>query len=239
MKYIVDICDIGLVEYGEALGFQRDLLQKRIKGEVSDTLIVVEHYPVVTLGRMDEGNSVIDRGYFEERCIPIVSAGRGGKITYHGSGQLVLYPILDLREKRRDISFYIDFLEKTVARGLNRVGIPAERVEDRRGVWVDGKKIAFIGIGVKRWVTYHGIAININNDITPFFRIDPCGESDIEVISAKQVLGRDVDMGEVKRIFTDQFIEDLGREYGDSKTPDSRPQTPDQSERARHGTTIV
>jgi len=232
----VDICDIGLVEYGEVLNFQKELLQKRIKGEVSDTLIVVEHYPVVTLGRMDEGNSVIDRGYFEGRGVPIVSAGRGGKITYHGPGQLVLYPILDLREKRRDISFYIDFLEKTAARGLNRAGISAERVEDRRGVWVGGKKIAFIGIGVKRWVTYHGIAININNDITPFFRIDPCGESDIEVVSAKQVLGREVDMGEVKRIFVDQFIEDLGREYGDIQTKDRRPKTEDLEQASRVGT---
>ncbi len=209
----MDICDLGIVDYEDALCFQTDLWRKRVEKKVPDTLIMVEHEPVVTLGRVADESSMIDRELFEKKGISVVSTGRGGNITYHAPGQLVLYPIVDLAEKKRDITFYIDFLEKTAARALNRFGVPAGRDEKRRGVWAGGRKIAFIGIAVKRWVTFHGVAVNINNDTTPFSGMHPCGESDIRVTSAKEVLGRELDMSEVKRVFAERFVEDFGREY--------------------------
>jgi lipoate-protein ligase B len=214
----VDICDLGTVKYEDALHVQADLLQKRIENEIPDTLIVAEHTPVVTLGRTAEENNIIDKGFFDRNGIPVVSSGRGGKVTYHAPGQLVLYPVVGLGEKKRDIVFYIDFLEKTTARGLNRLGVPAGRINGKRGVWLRDKKIAFIGIAVKRWVTYHGVAININNDITPFARMHPCGESDIRVISAKEWLGRKIDMRLAKKVFAGQVEEDLAGEYESTGT---------------------
>lgn len=206
----MDIIDLGIIEYKEALQFQAGLVQKRIDKKIPDTLIVLEHEPVVTLGRIGKENSIINKNFFDKENIPVISSGRGGEITYHAPGQLVLYPIVDLAERRRDITFYIDFLEKTITRSLNRFGIPAERIDTNRGVWVHGKKIGFIGIAVKRWVSYHGVSVNINNDVAPFAYMHPCGEKGTRVISAKQVLRRKLDMGEVRKVFAEQFIEDLG-----------------------------
>ncbi|MFC1480099.1 lipoyl(octanoyl) transferase LipB [Candidatus Omnitrophota bacterium] len=210
----VEIRDLGVVGYADVLRTQNDLLDKRIAGEIPDTLIMVEHDPVVTLGRVAEAASIIDKDFFDKQGISVISTGRGGKITYHAPGQLVLYPILSLSEKRRDIGFYIDFLEKTTVNSLRRMGVAAERTEKSRGVWVEAEKIAFIGVAVKRWVTFHGVAINLNNDITPFTRMHPCGQSDIRVTSAKERLGREVNMMDAKKIFAEQFIKDLEAEYG-------------------------
>lgn len=206
---MVEIKDLGTAEYNNVLDLQKELVQKRLADEIPDTLIFVEHPSVVTLGRLAKDDSLIDRGYFERKRIPVVRAGRGGKITWHAPGQLVLYPVLDLNVRKKDISFYIDFLEKTVVEGLRRLGVPAERSEERRGVWARGKKIAFIGIAVKRWITFHGVSININNDIEPFSRMHPCGEKDIEITSAKRILKRELNMSEVKNIFAEQFIRDI------------------------------
>ncbi len=205
----MDIRDLGTVRYEDALRVQTELLEERIAGKVPDMLIIAEHDPVVTLGRTAEESSIIDRGFFEKENIPIIPSGRGGKVTYHALGQLVLYPIVDLAGKKRDISFYIDFLERTVAKGLNCLGVPAGRISGKRGVWVRDEKIAFIGIAVKRWITFHGVAININNDIAPFSRMHPCGESGIRVTSAKIELGREIDMTAAKGIFADRFERDL------------------------------
>ncbi|MFH1665646.1 MAG: lipoyl(octanoyl) transferase LipB [Candidatus Omnitrophota bacterium] len=209
----MDICDLGTVAYQDALSFQTGMLDKKIGNKIPDSLILVEHEPVVTLGRIEERDSITDRGFFDENNIPIVSSGRGGKVTYHGPGQLVLYPIIDLRGRTRSVTFYIDFLERTVAKSLNRLGVPAGSLPGRRGVWVRGKKIAFIGISVKRWVTFHGVAVNINNDIGPFSRIYPCGEKDIEVTSVKEYTGKVTEMSKAKEIFSGQFEKDLGEEY--------------------------
>jgi len=204
----MDIVDLGIIDYKKALDVQIDLLKKRIDVKVPDTLIILEHEPVVTLGRIAGEEALLDPSYFEENKIPVLKTGRGGKNTYHAPGQLVLYPIVDLGAKR-DISFYIDFLERTVSRSLAKLGISSEANLARRGVWASGKKIAFIGIAVKKWVAYHGVSININNGIEPFLHMHPCGESDIRVTSAKEVMGRELDMDEVKKIFAEQFAEDF------------------------------
>lgn len=212
--YKMEICDLGVAGYENVLKLQNEFVQKRLKGEIPDTLIIVEHFPVVTLGRISGEESSIDRGYFEKKGIPVVRTGRGGKITYHAPGQLVLYPVLDLKKRKKDVSFFIDFLEKTVAESLNRMGVPAERNKDRRGVWAGEKKIAFIGIALKRWVTFHGVSVNINNDIDPFSKMHPCGETDIKVTSAEEVMGRKLDMDEARHVFAEQFAADLNAEYG-------------------------
>jgi len=206
----LDVHDAGTMDYGDALRLQSDLLNKRIAGDVPDTLIIVEHDPVVTLGRTAGEGSVFDRAFFEGKRVPVIPTGRGGQNTYHGHGQLVLYPILKLEEGRKDIGLYIDLLEKTITRSLDRLGVPARRAPGRRGVWLGEKKIAFIGIAVRKWVTFHGAAVNINNDITPFEHMHPCGEEGIRVTSVREYKGAEVDFAEVKKVFTDQFRKDLG-----------------------------
>ncbi len=208
------IRDLGIVGYKDAIDLQENVLRRRIENEISDTLILLEHDPVLTLGRMESEASIIDRAFFDKKNIPVIFSDRGGKITYHAPGQLVIYPIVDLREKKRDVSRYIDFLEKTMVRAFDGLGVAAERIADRRGVWIGGKKIAFIGVGVRKWVTFHGACININNDIAPFSRIHPCGEDWIKVTSVREILGRAIEMDMAKKVFADQFIKDLEAEYG-------------------------
>ncbi|MBU0571619.1 MAG: lipoyl(octanoyl) transferase LipB [Candidatus Omnitrophica bacterium] len=204
----MDVVDLGLTAYEDALSTQLELLNRRIKGNIPDTLIVTEHLPVVTLGRTAE-NSAIDRAYFENENIPVVMTNRGGNNTFHSPGQVILYPIMDLRGIKKDVSFYIDFLEETVANSLRVLNVAAKRNSPRRGVWVGEKKIAFFGVAFKRWVTFHGVSVNVNNDIGPFSRMAPCGEADIKVTSVKKITGHMMNMTEIKEIFTRQFIKDL------------------------------
>ncbi len=201
----MNVLDLGLISYADALDAQLDVLLKRICGETEDTLIICEHYPVITLGRFKDPESVKDAKYFSERGIDVLESGRGGKITYHAPGQVVVYPVIDLKDSGMDVSGYIDSLESTVAAILKEFGISAERNRERRGVWVAQNKIAFIGVAFKKWVTYHGVSININNDLEPFKKIDPCGEGDIKVTSAREVLGRELNIDEVKRIVAEKF----------------------------------
>lgn len=210
----IGIMDLGLVGYEEALNSQMRLLDRRISGEVGDTLIMLEHDSVLTMGRIPDWESVVDGDYFKDRGIPVISAARGGKVTYHSPGQLVLYPIIDLSDKKKDVSFYIDFLEKTVKDALLFLGVPAGRSSGKRGVWAAGKKIAFTGVGIRKWVTFHGVSININNDTEAFTKIIPCGESDIKVISAREILGRELDMRDVKKAMAVSFKRNLINEYG-------------------------
>ncbi|MCK5450501.1 MAG: lipoyl(octanoyl) transferase LipB [Candidatus Omnitrophica bacterium] len=207
------IYDLGMTEYEDVLKLQSELLVKRIKGEIQDLLIVTEHKPVITHGRIAEESSIIDKSFLKKNGISVVSTGRGGKITYHAPGQLVIYPIIDLKLKKRDISFYIDVLEKVAVSVLNRIEVPAERFFEKRGIWVENRKIGFIGIAVKKWVTYHGMAVNVNNDITPFGCIDPCGEKNIKVMSVKDYLGHEVEISKVKDIFVEEFAKVMKEEY--------------------------
>ena len=205
----VAVLDLGRIGYQEALEAQHGVLDKRINGNTPDTIIFLEHYPVVTLGRLSTEDSILDRNYIKEHNIPVIHTSRGGKITYHGPGQLVIYPVIDISARNKDVSAHIDLLERAVSKGLNRLGIPACRLNNIRGVWVEERKIAFTGVSFKRWVSYHGIAININNDTSPFSAIDPCGEKDIKVTSAKEILGKELDMDRVKQVFAEEFTKEL------------------------------
>ena len=198
-----DIC-----EYDAMLNLQIDLLKKRIDDKINDTVIICEHFPVVTFGRIYDEKAIKKDSFFKEEQIPFVFTGRGGYNTYHSPGQIVMYPIVKLENEKKDVSKYIDLLEKTVSNSLNKFGLLTNRDKDRRGVWAGSRKIAFIGVAFKKWTTYHGIAINVNNNITPFGWMAPCGENDIKVTSMKEIMGREIDINEVKQELFKQFMMD-------------------------------
>ena len=187
--------DLGRRAYGEALELQRDLCRRRVGGEITeDILLLVEHDPVVTLGRSTRESSLpVARGLLEARGIEVFDVERGGDVTLHAPGQLVGYPILDLGGYRQDLHWYLRQIEEVMIRGLTDLGIPAERNPGKTGVWTSGKKIASIGIHVKQWVTLHGFALNVTTDLALFDLIVPCGIHGVTMTSVARERGGDVD----------------------------------------------
>lgn len=181
----VDVVDLGTVPYAEALELQRRLARERIDGRLThDLLLLLEHPPVVTLGRSSHAEHVI-----QADGIDVVEVERGGDVTYHGPGQLVGYPIFDLRGYRQDLHWYLRTLEQALIEGLGVLGIPAERNPGYTGVWTRGRKIASIGVHVKQWVTWHGFALNVTTDLGAFDRIVPCGIPGVEMTSIERERG--------------------------------------------------
>lgn len=188
------ICDIisfpTPVPYADALAMQTDLVRCRLADEVGDTLLLLEHPPTITLGRgTDDADLRTDAATLEARGIAVVRTDRGGEITFHAPGQLVGYPILDLREHGQDLHKYLRALEETLIRVLAEFGLAGERIPGLTGVWVNGAKIAALGIKVSRWVSMHGFALNIDPDLSPM-RCDfvPCGIKDRGVTSLAELL---------------------------------------------------
>lgn len=167
----VQVRDLGVMEYGECLALQHQLRDQRIHGEGQDTVLLVQHPPVATLGRRGERSEVFDPN------LPVYTIERGGKATYHGPGQLVLYPIVHLGEGNRDVRAWVQCIEGFAIDLLRHFGIAAHVRPDHPGVWTDasGKKIASIGIAIQHWVSFHGLALNVDLDPREFERIDPCG----------------------------------------------------------------
>lgn len=195
----VNLLDLGLKSYSEVYKLQAELVEQRIKGTINDTLIFVEHPAVVTIGRGGEDrNLLLDKKSFHERNIEVFSTNRGGDVTYHGPGQLVCYPILNLEGNGKDLHQLVRNYENTIIRMLETFGIMATQIEGLTGVWVGQEKIAAIGVGVKKWVSYHGFAINVNNDLSPFSYIVPCGIKNKGVTSMKQLLKQEVEMDDVQ-----------------------------------------
>ncbi len=155
--------------YAEAHALQEELLAQRIAGEIGDTLVLVEHEPVVTIGRGGDDGEARAAGH------PVVEIERGGEATYHGPGQIVAYPILLLPEDRRDLHRYLRDLEEVVIRALAGVEIEGRREEGKTGVWIGDRKVASIGVAVRRWVTWHGLALNVHTDLADFRGFHPCG----------------------------------------------------------------
>ena len=179
------------VPYPDALARQYALAERRGRGEIPDTLLLLEHPPTVTLGRGGrESDLLTDEASLRARGIAVARVDRGGEVSYHGPGQLVGYPILDLRGHGQDLHRYLRDLEEVLIRTLAVWGLEGERVPGRTGVWVGDRKIAAIGIKVSRWVSLHGWALNIMTDLTPFRRdIIPCGIRDRGVTSLAELLG--------------------------------------------------
>ena len=190
--------DLGVRAYADVLELQRMLARQRVTGELADDhLILVEHEPVVTLGRATRPESLpLTAADLSRRGIEQHEVERGGDVTFHGPGQLVGYPILNLREHREDLHWYLRTLEEALIRALDELGIAAERNPGLTGVWTRSRKIASIGIHVKQWVTYHGFALNVNTDLSYFDLIVPCGIRDVVMTSVAMELGR-TDAGSV------------------------------------------
>jgi lipoyl(octanoyl) transferase len=184
--------DLGRRSYGEVLDLQRTLCRQRIAGELADDLLIlVEHEPVVTLGRGTRADSVpLTPLQLSRRGIDLFEVERGGDATFHGPGQLVGYPIIDLRQHREDLHWYLRRLEDGLITALDTLGIPAETNPGLTGVWTSGRKLASIGIHVKQWVTCHGFALNVTTNLDYFDLIVPCGIKDVIMTSVAQELGR-------------------------------------------------
>jgi len=199
---------MGVVPYRTAYNWQRAAVQRVIDGSSTDLLMVLQHEPVVTLGRMaDRDNILVSDTNLADHGIDVIETDRGGDVTYHGPGQLVAYPILDLNLYRKDIGWYLRRLEETVIRLLAEYGIDGERIEGRTGVWVPQGKIAAIGIGIRRWVTYHGLALNVAANMDHFALITACGIRDRPVTSLHMLLKKDIAVEDVIDQFIDRFVE--------------------------------
>jgi len=182
----IDVKRLGSMDYQAALELQLDYLEKRINGEINDTLIFLEHTPTITIGRNgNKDNLLISERILEQKKIKYYEVNRGGDITYHGPGQLVCYPIIDLKGHTKDVHKYLRTLEQIIIDVLLEFEIEARRIEGLTGVFVKNSKIASIGVGIKRWVTFHGLSLNINTDLSYFDFIVPCGLNNNPVTSIK------------------------------------------------------
>jgi lipoate-protein ligase B len=184
--------DLGCRPYAEVLELQRQLCRERLAGELNeDVLLLVEHEPVITLGRGTRPESLpVSVSVLERRGIPVFDVERGGDVTYHGPGQLVGYPVIDLRQHREDLHWYLRRLEVGLINALSRLGIVAGANPGLTGVWTNGRKIASIGIHVKQWVTFHGFALNVSTDLSYFDLIVPCGIRGVVMTSVSRELGQ-------------------------------------------------
>ncbi len=192
MSTAFELLDLGRRPYLEVLELQRDLCRRKMNGELdADLLLLVEHEPVVTLGRGSQPGSLpFSPAELARRGVTVVDVERGGDVTFHGPGQLVGYPILDLRRHREDLHWYLRRLEESLILALGHLGVPAERNPGLTGVWASGRKVASIGIHVKQWVTFHGFALNVTTDLSYFDLIVPCGIPGVVMTSVARELGR-------------------------------------------------
>jgi lipoic acid synthetase len=213
------VLDWGLLEYGEAFVRQKALVEKRIAGSSPDCLVLVEHPPVVTIGRSGSSADLhVSEETLSHKGVGLYHVDRGGMATFHGPGQMVAYPILKLEEE--DLHFTLRTLQDSLARVLRTYGLNPEFKTGQPGLWLHSAKVASIGIAVRRWVTYHGVALNVNIDPRGFDWIVPCGHPNEKITSMQRELGYAVDMSEVKTAFTDAFCTLFG--YAQKRSGDRR-----------------
>lgn len=180
----LDIYELGTVPYEKALEYQESLLARRIAEEIPDSLILLEHPPTITTGRKgNTGNLLVRKEYLEKHGISFVHASRGGDITFHGPGQIVGYPILNLKNHEMDIRKHLRSIEEVIIRTLGDFEIEGRRIDGVTGVWVKRSKIASIGIAIRKWVTYHGFALNVSTNLDYFELILSCGITDVRITS--------------------------------------------------------
>ena len=201
-----NILDLGLSDYNETWKLQKKLQYKRILGEIEDHLLLVEHPPVFTLGKNASKQHIINNS----DDVSIIQTDRGGNITFHGPGQLVCYPILDLNHYKRSITWYMRELEQLIIDVLGEYDIKASRKKGLTGTWVKDKKIAALGVRISRWVTMHGFSLNINPDLNFYKNIIPCGIKEYGVTSMAKIMGNEVpSMDEVKTKMTKHFTKNF------------------------------
>jgi len=201
-------CDLDVIDYKEGWNLQKELFELRHQRKINDTLLLLEHPHTYTLGKVAERKNLIgSEGYLKEKNISVFDIDRGGDITYHGPGQIVGYPIIDLNNWQKDTHKYLRGLEEVIIRTCNDFGLCSQRVPDYTGVWIADKKIAAIGIKISRWITMHGFAFNINTDLSLFSGIIPCGISGKEVTSLHKETGRTIEIQEVKAKLLKHFMD--------------------------------
>ena len=204
----MDVRRLGRVGYQEALDLQADLVERRRRGEIGDTLLLLEHPPVITLGvktRNNRTNIIASDAQLAGEGVAVFETGRGGDVTYHGPGQLVGYPIFDLNPHRRDVHRYVRDIEQALIDAVAAFGVIASRADGLTGIWVENDKLAAIGVRISRWITSHGFALNVGTNLSHFDLIVPCGIQGRGVTSLERLLGRDVPMDEVESAVETSF----------------------------------
>ena len=205
--------DLGLIPYSEAYTKQKEAVEARKKDSVPDTLLIAEHPAVFTMGRTgSRDNLLVDEEVLRHKSISLIDVDRGGDITFHGPGQIVLYPIIDLKVRGQDLYKYIRDLEECVIDFLATFDIKAHRIEGQSGVWVNNRKIGFVGIGVSKWVSFHGISININTDLSYFSMIRSCGIQGVEITSLSKIKNEPVSISNIKEALIASFKAVFGAE---------------------------
>jgi lipoyl(octanoyl) transferase len=213
----LEIRCLGTVGYADALELQKRLVEQRKAGVIPDQLLLLEHPPVITLGaksRNDRSHVLETPDALAARGVELFETGRGGDVTYHGPGQLVGYPIMDLRPDRCDVHRYVRDLEEALIRAVAELGIHAERSTGLTGIWVGQEKLAAIGVRIARWVTSHGFALNVSTNLAHFGMIVPCGIADKGVTSLEKLLGRPVPMPDVQHAVLQAFAAVFDKELG-------------------------
>lgn len=200
-----DYLDLGTIDYGPALEFQRDRAARRARGEVDDALLLLEHPHVITLGKKTSAPNL------RPQQVPVFEVERGGDATYHGPGQLVGYPIILLED--HNVRRHVRTIELALIQTAARFGVEAETVEGHPGVWVGGKKLASIGVAVTNWVSYHGFAFNVNTDMSYFNLIRPCGLDPETMTSMEKMLGRRLAMETVKEAMVEEYSAAAGTKF--------------------------
>jgi lipoate-protein ligase B len=196
----LSVHDCGLTRYRDALRFQFALLEHRLKNDVLNTVILLEHKPVITLGaRESENKLLVSEDSLKEKGIDVETVGRGGGTTAHNPGQIIIYPIMDIKSLGLGVNEYIRELEAIGIEFLAQLDIKSRRKKGYPGLWVGEKKIGSVGVKVKKWVTFHGMAININNDLSIFENIVPCGLEGVEITNVLKETGKEYSMSDVKR----------------------------------------
>ena len=211
----LDIYELGTVPYEKALEYQENLLARRIGEEIQDSLILLEHPPTITTGRKgNTENLLVREEYLKKHGISFVHASRGGDITFHGPGQIVGYPILNLKDHGMDIRKHLRMIEEMIIRTLRDFDIEGRRIDGVTGVWVKRSKIASIGIAIRKWVTYHGFALNVSTNLDYFELILSCGITDVRITSIGNWLGNEeeVKMDDVTRSVIKNFMSVFGFE---------------------------
>ncbi len=209
-----ELRDLGRIDYGEAYALQRQLVEQRKRGEIPDQLLIVEHPHVITMGRNGHRENMLASEELLERAgVAFFETDRGGDVTYHGPGQIVGYPILDLREWKRDVVEYVRGIEQVVIDALATFGIEGGRLQGATGVWVDGAKICAIGVHISRWTTSHGFALNVDTDLRYFQYIVPCGLT--KPVTSIKNCGVQVTRAEVIHQLTGSFARYFGLEISE------------------------
>jgi lipoate-protein ligase B len=195
------------VDYSSSLSLQRELRKRvSLNNHSEGFLLLIEHKPVVTIGRFGKASNILlPQDQMNKRGIEIWKIERGGDVTFHGPGQLVGYPIINLRHFKLSVKSYVHLLEDIIIRVLRGFGINGGRISERPGVWIEKEKVAAIGVYIKEWITMHGFALNVNTDLEYFSLIVPCGISNMGVTSMKKILGKDILLNDVASAFAQEF----------------------------------